>query len=111
MSPEKRRFTDRCSGIHTHSEQAALDWRKSSRDVSYTIEHLPQEIEQKLLQLVRHFGLQFSSADVILTPSSDYYFVELNPNGQWFWLQPPTGLPMAEAMADLLCFPEEYRLC
>jgi D-alanine-D-alanine ligase-like ATP-grasp enzyme len=94
-----------------YSEQAALDWRQSYRDLSYSIEQLPDEIEQKLLQLVRGFNLQYSSADFILTPSGEYYFVELNPNGQFYWTQPPTGLAMAEAMVDLLCFPEEYRLC
>ncbi|HEU5377963.1 MAG TPA: hypothetical protein VFV38_21280 [Ktedonobacteraceae bacterium] len=98
-------------GIHAHSEQAALDWRRSYGDVSYSVEQLPDEIKQKLLQLVRHFGLQYSSADFILTPSGDYYFIELNPNGQFYWTEPPTGLPMAEAMADLLCFPEEHHLC
>ncbi|GAB2785716.1 hypothetical protein GCM10027073_17690 [Streptomyces chlorus] len=27
---------------------------------------------------------------------------ECNPSGQWAWLEPETGLPMAAAMADLL---------
>lgn len=98
-------------GIHAHSEEAALDWRRSYHDLSYSIEQLPNDIEQKLLQLVRRFDLQYSSADLILTPKGEYYFLELNPNGQFYWMEQPTGLLMAEAMANLLCFPSEYCLC
>lgn len=97
-------------GIHAHSEQAALDWRRSYGDLSYTVETLPGEVEHKLLQLVRSFGLQFSSADFILSPEGEYVLIELNPNGQFYWMAPQTGLPMAEAMANLLSNPQEYRL-
>ncbi|MBA2681419.1 MAG: hypothetical protein H0U76_23850 [Ktedonobacteraceae bacterium] len=98
-------------GIHSHTEESALDWRRGYGSLTYTVEKLPNEIEQKLLQVVRGFGLQYSSADFILTPQGDYIFVELNPNGQFYFLVPPTHVPMAEAMVDLLCSPEEYRIC
>lgn len=97
-------------GIHAHSEQAALDWRRSYGDLSYSVETLPDEIEQKLFQFIRLFGLQYSSMDIILTPAGEYIWLEANPNGQFLWLAPPTGLPMAEAMANLLYCPEEYGL-
>ena len=97
-------------GIHSHSQDSALDWRKDYANLSYSIEQLPAEIEQKLLAVARTFGLQYSSADFILTPEGEYIFVELNPNGQFHWLAPATGLPMAEAMANLLQYPEEYSL-
>lgn len=98
-------------GIQTCSQEAALDWRRDYASLRYTIEKLPADLEKKVLHLVRGLGLQFSSADFILTPSGEYVFLELNPNGQFYFLVPPTGLPMVEALADLLCFPQEYRLC
>ena len=67
-------------------------------------------MKQKLVLLVRRFGLQFSSADLLLTPAGEYVFLELNPNGQCYWLEPPTPLPLAKAMATLLISPEEYAL-
>ncbi len=96
-------------GIHSSHEHTALDWRIDYSMLNYSVEQLPVEIEQKVLTLVRAFDLQFSSMDFILTPEGKYVFIEANPNGQFLWLEPPTGLPMASAMADLLCFPEEYR--
>jgi glutathione synthase/RimK-type ligase-like ATP-grasp enzyme len=98
-------------GIHSHSSESALDWRRAYGDLTYSTEQLPSQVEQQLLQLVCQFGLQYSSADFILTPDGEYIFVELNPNGQFYWLEPPTGLPMAEALADLLAQPEDYQLC
>lgn len=97
-------------GIHAHSEQAALDWRRSYRDLTYSIETLPDEIEQKLFRFVRLFGLQYASMDMILSQEGEYVWVEANPNGQFLWLAPPTDLPMAEAMANLLYDPKEYGL-
>lgn len=29
-------------------------------------------------------------------------FLEINPNGQWAWLQDATGLPISAAIADAL---------
>ena len=97
-------------GIHSSHAHTALDWRIDYSTLTYTVEYLPSEIEQKVFALVQAFDLQFSSMDFILTPEGKYVFIEANPNGQFLWLSPPTGLPMASAMADLLCFPQEYRL-
>ncbi len=92
------------------SERTQTDWRRSYPDLSYGVHQLPQDIEQKLLLLVRQFGLQYSSVDMILTPEGEYVFLELNPTGQFLWTEPKTGLPLAEAMANLLHYPEAYRL-
>lgn len=96
--------------IHTQSERARLDWRRSYADLRYAIHQLPAQLEQTLFSLVRLFGLQFSAMDLMLTPAGEYIWLELNPNGQFLWLSQATGLPLAEAMANLLLCPEEYKL-
>jgi glutathione synthase/RimK-type ligase-like ATP-grasp enzyme len=92
------------------AEKTRLDWRRSYPDLRYAIHRLPAFLEQQCLQLVQHFGLQYSAMDFILTPDGEYIFLEQNPNGQYDWLSSPTGLPLAEAMAHLLAFPESYAL-
>jgi hypothetical protein len=87
-----------------------LDWRRDYSQLTYTVHQLPQELEQKLAQLVRLNGLQFSSMDLILEEDGNYRFIEQNPNGQFLWFAQATGLPLAEAMANLLMYPEEYAL-
>jgi glutathione synthase/RimK-type ligase-like ATP-grasp enzyme len=99
--------------IHSqHSDRARLDFRRGYADLSYEVHTLPQEIEARALALVRLFGLQFSSMDFLLTPEGDYIFLDLNPNGQFYWLQARLleRFRLAEAMADLLVFPEDYHL-
>jgi hypothetical protein len=48
------------------------------------------------------FGINFASIDLIVTPSGEFVFLDLNPNGQWLWLEVELGLPLVAAMADLL---------
>jgi hypothetical protein len=40
--------------------------------------------------------------DFAVTPDGDWVFLELNPNGQWGWIEDHTGLAITSAMADLL---------
>ena len=99
--------------IHSqHSQRASVDFRQGYGDLSYAVHDLPGSIEEKVLALVRSFDLQFSSMDFAVTPDGDYYFLDLNPNGQWYWLQLRLAdrFPLKEAMANLLVFPEDYRL-
>jgi len=52
--------------------------------------------------LLEKFQLNFGAIDMVLTPNDEYVFLELNPNGQWLWLEHLTGLPISEEMAKLL---------
>lgn len=96
--------------IHAQTERARLDWRRAYADLRYAVHQLPPQLEQTLLSLVRLFGLQYSAMDLLLTPAGEYIWLELNPNGQFLWVAEPTGLPLAEAIAQLFYSPEEYAL-
>ena len=52
---------------------------------------------------------QYGAIDMIVTPQGEHVFLELNPNGQFGWIQERTGLPLYEAMADLLISGKEER--
>ena len=54
------------------------------------------------MALVRRLGLRYGAIDLILTPEGDYVFLEINPNGQWQWIEEPTGLPITSALCDEL---------
>ena len=43
----------------------------------------------------------------ILTSSGDYIFFEVNPSGQWLWIEHLTGLPISRAIAELLANPSK----
>jgi glutathione synthase/RimK-type ligase-like ATP-grasp enzyme len=67
---------------------------------------LPAAIEEKCVALTQRLGLRFGCIDMIVTPEDKYVFLEINPNGQWRWVQELTGMPIAEAIADLLIHAE-----
>lgn len=63
---------------------------------------LPTGVEKALTAHLEHFGLASGSFDLCITRDGDLHWLELNPNGQWGWLEDETGLPIASAFADLL---------
>lgn len=89
--------------IHSQSlEGTRHDWRRKVLELVHKPHQLPKDIEQKCLSLVRSFGLHFGAMDLILTPRDRYVFLELNPNGQWAWIEDLTGLPITDALVDVL---------
>jgi len=79
--------------------------KETVSQLPHTPTALPAEIENKCRQLVLNLGLQFGCIDLIQTPTGEYYFLEINPMGQWAWIELLTGLPLTEAIADLLASP------
>lgn len=87
------------------SEDTAVDFRRSG-DRMLSLRHeplvLPEMIEERCRSMLRHFGLEFGAFDFALTEDGTYYFLEVNPNGQWLWLEWATGIPLTAALCDLL---------
>jgi ATP-grasp ribosomal peptide maturase len=79
-----------------------LDWRADYNALTYRPMALPSGVEMALTAHLEHFGLASGSFDLCITRDGDLHWLELNPNGQWGWLQDETGLPIAAAFADLL---------
>lgn len=92
------------AAIHSQeTEKAKDDWRAiDSYQIKHSIYTLPDNVSKCLLKFNSHYGLRFSTFDIILTPSGEYVFLECNPNGQWYWIEELTKMPMAKALADLM---------
>ncbi|MGW7128864.1 ATP-grasp ribosomal peptide maturase [Streptomyces bobili] len=79
-----------------------LDWRTNYNRLTYTPVESPPGIEQAIHHYLNRFGLVFGAFDFCVTEDGQWWFLECNPSGQWYWLEPETGLPMCAALADLL---------
>ena len=88
------------------SERAVHDWRRDGVRMiqEWQPYQLPLEVEEKILGLMDYFSLNYGAIDIILTPEGKHVFLELNPSGEFFWLE-QTGLPISNAIADLLLEP------
>ena len=87
--------------IHYSDQLSCIDWRTQKTGVTVSACNLPTEIENMCREYVMINGLLFGAID-LLFHREKYYFLEINPNGEWGWLQHPHGIPIAEALCDLL---------
>jgi len=86
------------------SARAAHDWRRDGLRMiqDWRPYQLPHEVEEKILRLMDYFSLNYGAIDIILTPDGRHMFIELNPCGEFFWLEHAPGLPISDAIADVL---------
>lgn len=80
------------------------DWRIGNNVGNLLVEacDIPDDIKQKCLSLVKNFGLKFGAIDMIRDKQGNYWFIEINPNGQWGFVEAETGQPIGRAIARLL---------
>jgi glutathione synthase/RimK-type ligase-like ATP-grasp enzyme len=87
----------------TRVDWRAWDWMSG---IDGMPPHEPYELSHAMrsacIALVQSYGLKFAAIDFIVTRSSEWIFLELNPNGQWVWIEEMTGMPMSEHLVSLL---------
>ena len=93
--------------VEIHSQDvpdAQHDWRRvDATALRHTPYDLPSQVAQKCIALTRQLGLAFGAIDLILTPEGKYIFLEINPNGQWAWIeQMCPEIRISDALIDLL---------
>jgi glutathione synthase/RimK-type ligase-like ATP-grasp enzyme len=84
------------------TETGRTDWRQAGAEARHAVETLPEELSGRCLDLIRSYNLRFAAIDLAYAADDGYVFFEINPNGQWAWLEQLTGQPLRSAMADLL---------
>ena len=87
------------------NQKARDDWRRQGLVMvkDWQAYKLPGEVKEKLLKLMTYFCLNYGAVDLILTPDGRYVFLEINPVGEFFWLECYSPhFPISQAIADLL---------
>lgn len=86
-----------------NSEKTKHDWRRYDiPNTPHTAFNLPKDIKEKCIELAAKLGLNFGAIDIIVTPSGDYILCEINPNGQWYWIEHLTQMPITKTIAQVL---------
>jgi glutathione synthase/RimK-type ligase-like ATP-grasp enzyme len=95
------------AAIHSQDTNHTLhDWRRYDNfQMSYSRHVMPSDVERRCVRLVEQLGLIYGTIDMVLTPDGRYVFLEINPNGQYLWIEEATGLPISDAICDLLMSP------
>jgi glutathione synthase/RimK-type ligase-like ATP-grasp enzyme len=80
-----------------------VDWRTVEPCfVRYEVARLSPGLAEKCLDCVRRHSLVYAALDFIVTPDGDPVFLELNPSGQWGWLEEATDAPITDTIVDCL---------
>lgn len=78
------------------------DWRKTDKlKLRYTPISLPDTVERNIIKLMNDLGLSFGGVDLIFA-NNEYYFIEVNPTGEWGWLKTVAKLPIDNAIVKSL---------
>ena len=86
-------------------EETSVDWRTwdlTGVDLEHERFDLPQALRAQCLELNNRLNLRFSCIDMVQTKNGDFYFLEVNPNGEWAWIEELVYFPIRDSIIDLL---------
>jgi glutathione synthase/RimK-type ligase-like ATP-grasp enzyme len=86
----------------TSEDRYAADYRPGLASAKVVPYELPPAVAEKLLELMKIFGLQFGAVDFRVTPDGDHVFLEVNPAGEYLFISQRTGQPIPAAIAASL---------
>jgi glutathione synthase/RimK-type ligase-like ATP-grasp enzyme len=100
-----------CFGNASHAaliRTQDLDWRVNL-DVPITPYAVPQPLHRKVRTVLDHLGLEMGVVDLKLTPEQEPVWLEVNPQGQFLFLDAFTDLHLGEQFAAYLIAEEDGR--
>lgn len=80
------------------------DWidNRLTLEIPYREHVVPSSVKDSIFATMKGLGLSFGTIDMKINNSHDYVFLEVNPQGQFLYVEILTGLPLAMAMAEFL---------
>jgi hypothetical protein len=78
------------------------DFRLHTAQSAITPTELPEQLTAALLALMRRLGLWYGAIDLRQAPDGEYVFLEINPAGQWLFVEFATDQPISHELATLL---------
>jgi glutathione synthase/RimK-type ligase-like ATP-grasp enzyme len=90
------------AAIYSQETSYKVDFRIDIARARVEATRLPANVEERLLQLMRRLGLVYGAIDMRRTPDGRHVFLEINPAGQWLFVENYTKQPIAHSLARLL---------
>lgn len=90
------------AAIHSQQTEYPVDFRMDIASARIEAVQLPDEVEELLRDLMRRLGLEYGAIDMRRTPDDRFVFLEINPAGQWLFIEQESGQQIASALARRL---------
>jgi glutathione synthase/RimK-type ligase-like ATP-grasp enzyme len=91
----------KCFVADIKGDSSVIDWRDPRICVHYSESDLSDEVQEGCRTMLKKLGLIYGAFDFVKTPEGDLVFLELNPTGEWAWLEDRLGFPMREAFIQI----------
>lgn len=88
--------------IRAHSQASYIDWRADYPALTYESIPLPAEVERGIRAVMHDLDLVYGAFDFVITPDAEWIFLEVNPGGQFGFLEDRVDAPLTAILADLL---------
>lgn len=88
--------------IYTNETSYKADFRMVMDEARMESFQLPDKVEDLIHSYMKKLGLVYGAIDMRLTPGGEFIFLEINPSGQWLFVEQRTGLPITTTFVDLL---------
>ena len=88
--------------IHSNSDRGRIDWRSDYSSHTYDVCDVPTEVATGVHRMLDLLGLPYGAFDFAIAPDDTWVFLEVNPSGQYGFVEVATGLPITAAIADYL---------
>jgi len=82
--------------------ESQVDFRRREGDWDMEACELPDELTEKIIRLLRHFNLNFGALDFAVDSDGRFWFLEINSEGNWLWMESDLGLPISDTIASQL---------
>ena len=82
-------------------DASLIDWRAPDAAVEYVASSLDDTTIALCRKMLAELGLVYGAFDFVRTPSGELVFLEVNPTGEWAWLENKLGFPMRDAFIEI----------
>lgn len=90
------------TAIYAGNDTSHIDWRSDYDALTYEQIQPPETVVRGIQALMSDFDLVYGALDFVVTPDGEWLFLEINPGGQYGWIEHHTGAPLTSVLADLL---------
>lgn len=89
------------------TNETKVDFRRmifleNLKEVDHSEYDLEIDVKEKLIQFMKKMNLVFGCIDLLLAPDGEHIFLEVNPSGQWMWIENMVGFPISSVLVDEL---------
>jgi hypothetical protein len=91
----------KCFVADIKGDCSLVDWRDPDVSVCYSEASLSADVQAMCYAMLEKLGLKYGAFDFVRAPDGELVFLEINPTGEWAWLEDRLGFPMRDAFIQL----------